>query len=71
MTTRDQHLTWCKDRALSAGDLKGAVSSMASDLMKWDGGQVYDVATLTFLLADGVMFCNTNEQVKHWIEGFA
>ena len=33
--TRDEHLAWCKRRALEyvgAGDLRQAVASMASDL---------------------------------------
>lgn len=74
MTTRDEHLRYCKDRALEVlgtGDLKGAVGSMTSDLLKWDGGAMYDATTIAFLSMDGVMFCNTEAQVRHWIEGFA
>jgi hypothetical protein len=38
--TRDEHLAWCKRRALGyvdAGDLTHAVASMASDLYVADG----------------------------------
>lgn len=73
MQSRDEHLKWCKERALEllkAGDLQGAVGSMVSDLQKWTGGQMYDPMLLAFLNMDGVLFCKTPEQVKRWVEGF-
>lgn len=39
MTTRDEHLAWCKQRALeyvAHGDLPGAWTSFASDMGKHD-----------------------------------
>lgn len=70
--TRAQHLQWCKYRALQildSGDHAGAVASMLSDLRKWDR-PLYDADTLLTLQMDGVMFCKTADQVRHWIEGF-
>jgi hypothetical protein len=72
MTTRAEHLAWCKSRAielLDRGDLTGAVASMMSDLGKWSE-PLYDQTTLTFLTMDGLMFCKTSDQVRHWIDGF-
>jgi len=74
MTTRDEHLKWCKDRALlelvDGGGLSAAVASMISDLGKWEGGPLYDADCLKLMWTDGMLFCSTAEQVRHWIEGF-
>lgn len=70
--TRDEHLAWCKSRAFAAldrGDLQEAVGSMISDLGKWRE-PLYDQMTLAFISMDGMMFCKTPAQVRHWIEGF-
>lgn len=71
--TRDEHLAWCKSRAieiLNEGDPAGAVASMISDLGKWER-PLYEAATLQFLAMDGLLFQKTPDQVRHWIEGFA
>lgn len=73
MKTRAEHLTWCKSRALdilAEGDREGAVASMISDLGKWRE-PLYDQTTLAFLSMEGMLFCKTPDQVRHWIEGFA
>lgn len=70
--TREQHLDWCKARALEvlkSGDQEGAVASMISDLGKWER-PLYDSLIVATLQMDGMMFCKTPDQVKHWIEGF-
>lgn len=70
--TREQHLAWCKERALrelDAGDMTGAVVSMVSDLGKWER-PLYDTDTMEILTADGVLFRQTPDQVRNWIEGF-
>jgi hypothetical protein len=69
---RDQHLAWCKSRALEildAGDISGACTSMLSDLTKWTE-PLYKPATLALLAWDGMMFCKTSAAMRHWIEGF-
>lgn len=70
--TREEHLAWCKERALqivNSGDPSGAVASMVSDLGKWDE-PLYDPDTLRLLSADGLLFRKTPADVKNWIEGF-
>jgi hypothetical protein len=70
--TREEHIAWSKQRALevlASGDPAGAVASMISDLEK-GGDRVIDTMMLAFLSLDGMMFCKTPDQVKHWIEGF-
>lgn len=73
MRDRDEHLAWCKCRALEildGGDIAGACASMLSDLRKWSA-PLYEETTLTFLAADGMLFRKTLEQMRNWIEGFA
>jgi hypothetical protein len=51
MKTREEHLAWCKQRALELladGDRAGAVASMISDLQKHDE-PLYDPETLRTL----------------------
>jgi hypothetical protein len=72
MSTRADHLAWCKSRAieiLDAGDAQGAIASMLSDLGKWSE-PLYDQLTLNLLAMDGMLFCKTADKVRHWIEGF-
>jgi hypothetical protein len=69
--TRDEHLAWCKARALEyldAGDLGNAVASMASDLTKHpETGRGHDT-----LLMLGMMYVMQADAagVRRWIEGF-
>jgi hypothetical protein len=70
--TRDEHLAWCKQRAiqyLETGDLAGAAASMISDLGKWKE-PLYDPMLLNTLAMDGIMFRKTVPQMRNWIEGF-
>ena len=70
MTTRDEHLQWCKDRALEfwrAGALMTAVVSMGSNLSKHE-----ETKPSPFLIMAGGR-CAINddrEGVKRWIDGF-
>ena len=71
--SRDEHLAWCKSRALEIldrGDRAGAVASMVSDLGKWER-PLYDPIALRTLAAHATLFCETPTRVRHWIEGFA
>lgn len=69
--TRQEHVQWCKTRALeyvASGDLQGAVASMLSDMGKHNetGGPGLD-----FLGMAGLMDIQRGPQaVKTWIEGF-
>lgn len=72
MTTREEHLNWCKARALEildSGDVQGAFASMTSDLGKWDGGPLYDPTTFAFLWMDAAKFRKTATEMRNWIEG--
>jgi hypothetical protein len=70
--SREEHLTWCKARALEyldAGDLTNAVASMGSDL-----GKHPETATHAngLLMQAGLMAVIDDDApaVRRWIEGF-
>ena len=69
MRTSQEHMDWCKRRALeyvNAGDAKNAVTSMLSDLGKHKDTrhlQAFGVVGI-FTITKGV------EAVREWIEGF-
>jgi hypothetical protein len=68
--TREEHLAWCKERALEyvdRGELRDAVASMGSDLSKHP--ETKQSSTLMLL---GI-HCVLNGDVagtRRWIEGF-
>jgi hypothetical protein len=71
MKTRDEHLRWCKDRALEywrAGDLQNACVSMVSDLEKHEETKNSNSS----LLALGIIYVTNNDYdgMKRWIEGW-
>lgn len=70
MITRDEHMAFCKRRALEyvdAGLLDQAVASMGSDLNSHD-----ETRADAFLLMDGVIVAQSGDpdRVRRWIEGF-
>jgi hypothetical protein len=70
--TRNEHLAWCKSRALEyvdADDLAYAVASMASDLKKHPDT---DNPALNGLVMIGMMYVTDGDKtaVQRWIEGF-
>jgi hypothetical protein len=70
MKTREEHLAWCKERALEywrEGDLMNAVTSMGSDLDKHP-----ETKCNPGLAVLGMMYIKDNDYdgVKRWIEGF-
>lgn len=72
MKTREEHIAWCKQRALEyvdAGDLANAVTSMGSDLQKHP--QTHGASTAV-LLRLGMMYYDQGDPVavRRWIEGF-
>ncbi len=70
--TREEHLQWCKTRALEYvdnGDLQNAYTSMVSDLNKHEGTQGHSGIHLGMgLLMTGEL--NTQEKMRIFIEGF-
>jgi hypothetical protein len=70
--TRDEHLAWCKTRALeyvAAGDLQQAVASMASDLKTHPDT---DNPALNGLAMIGIMYVGDGDKaaVQRWANGF-
>lgn len=77
MTTRAEHMAWCKKRALldiDCGDLAGAVASLISDMAKHP--ETLQVAMLpsTQLLVTrgmGLALAGDSKGLRAWVEGFA
>lgn len=70
--SREEHLAWCKERALEyleKGDLRGAITSMLSDLSKHPEtkgiGEKMGPYGM-FLLVEW----KGPEEIRHFIEGF-
>ncbi len=70
--TREEHLQWCKDRAMeyvSAGDMRMALTSMASDLGKHPETEGHPGVHLGFLLlVNGGL--STPDKMRAFIMGF-
>jgi hypothetical protein len=71
-TTRDEHVAWCKKRALEyvdRGDLTQAMASMVSDLNKHPDTQGHSGCDLGMMM----MFTGhlkTTQEMRKFIEGF-
>lgn len=72
-TTREEHLNWCKERALQELEYSGpigALGSMMSDLRKWHD-PLYSQDEMVFLFSIGRIAAVEGEAaMKHWVEGF-
>lgn len=70
--TREEHLKWCKQRALEyahAGDLQQALASMLSDLRKHPETQSDTLSALGVgMMMSGAL--RTKKQMIDFIEGF-
>ena len=70
--TRQEHLDWCKQRALKyldAGDLNNAFASMISDIRKHPETAVHGGIELGVMLKiSGLM--SSPEEIRKFIEGF-
>jgi hypothetical protein len=72
MTTRAEHLQWCKDRAneyVERGELEYAFNSMVSDLGKHDDTRGHPAIQLGVMLFMGGHL-NTPGEMKKFIDGF-
>lgn len=70
--TRDEHLNWCKERAIEiakSGDIRGALTSMMSDLGKHSETRNHSGIMLTGLLMIAGRLKTIPEVIQH-IEGF-
>jgi len=68
--TRDEHLAWCKERALEylrANDLINAFTSMCSDMSKHP-----ELGVNNTLYQLGMLYVqqHDNAALRRWIEGF-
>lgn len=71
-TTRQDHVKWCKERALEyckAGDINQALASMGSDLDKHDETRGHPAMQLGLIQLMGGMI-STPEQMEKFINGF-
>ncbi len=69
---REEHLNWCKQRALEyleTGDTENALASMFSDLKKHPETQAHPAIELGIMLMF-IQQLNTTEEVRKFIEGF-
>lgn len=73
MTTRTEHMAWCKQRALAyvdRGDLVGALASFGSDITKHPDTNTQAVVMLVGTI--GMMkVAGTPREMREFIEGFA
>jgi hypothetical protein len=70
--TREEHMQWCKARALEyveSGDVQGAFASMASDLSKHPDTANHVGIQLGMMQLMGGML-QTPAQMQKFIEGF-
>ena len=69
---RDEHVQWCKDRALEyvdQGDLSSALASMGSDLDKHPDTEGHAGIQLGMMqLINGML--DTPDQMRKFIQGF-
>jgi len=72
MRTREEHLAWCKTRALEYvdhGDLRQALTSMGSDLTKHDETKNHPAITIMVqLMLLGKL--SSSDEVTRFINGF-
>lgn len=71
MRTREQHLIFCKERALAyvaIGDLQNAVVSMGTDLYGHDETKNLGPHLMMVGMVEAVS--GNADAVKRWIEGF-
>lgn len=68
--TRDEHVEWCKKRALEyldRGDIKNAVTSMMSDMDKHPECRVNQALSMLGMMA---IMQNDHAGARRFIEGF-
>jgi hypothetical protein len=73
VTSRQQHLFWCKTRALAileTGDRRAAIASMLSDVENWEGGTIYGAGELTMRRVEATFYTLTDDDIRDWINDF-
>lgn len=72
MSTRSDHLAWCKARAaeyLAIGDARQAWLSFCADMAKHDETKGHDALRLGTMMQHGGML-STVAQVRDFVQGF-
>lgn len=72
MKTRDEHLAWCKERAIATldrGDVSSAYASMVSDLREHPELEKHAAIDLGMMLMMGGHLSSQHE-MRRFIEGF-
>lgn len=70
--TREEHLAWCKKRALEyldKGDVENAIASMMSDMQKHDETKLISGSMLSAMGLTIAMTRNPQD-ARRYIEGF-
>jgi hypothetical protein len=70
--TRDEHVAWCKQRALEyveRGDVQNAYASMASDLGKHPETEGHPAIQLGMMMLIGGQL-NSPTEMRRFIDGF-
>lgn len=73
MTTRTEHLEWCKGRALAhvkQGELPQALASMVGDLGKHEETQAVLANPYLLAPAQAAVAAGDAEALERWIRGF-
>lgn len=73
MNTRKEHLQWCKDRALKyveKGEIKQALASMASDVMKHEETKHHEMTNSLGVMQLIGGHLDTPEKMRKWINGY-
>ena len=71
--TRQEHLQWCKNRALkytATGELQNAVASMGSDLKKHPETTNNADVLVSLALMQFLNNSATKDSIEYWINGF-
>lgn len=70
---REEHLAWCKKRALEyadRGDCQQAITSMASDIQKHDETRFNNPGMLSALVMVATFDLGNPPAIRRWINGF-
>jgi hypothetical protein len=74
MRTWDEHLAWCKQRALEyvdRGELADAIASMGSNLNKHPETKLSESVSASLMAVAKLYIVNHDEEgVRRWVESF-
>ena len=72
--TGEEHLAWCKKRALAyadVGDCEGAVARMATDIQEHPDTHINEkLLEMLCIVGMGHAYYRNVTEVRRWVEGF-